>query len=193
MMPALKGFMAKHPNLSVDFRFSDSIVDLVEGGFDVAIHNAALKDSTLVARKLAVDKRLLCASPEYIRKFGEPKHPSELNEHRCIILHGLENWQFSSADGPINIKPKGYFKSDNGEAVREASASGIGITINSAWSAYKHLNKGELVTILKDYPLITETSIWAVYPSSRLLAPKVRAFIEYFSDYYGDPPIGKVI
>lgn len=188
LMPALKGFMDKHPNLSVDFRFSDSIVDLVEGGFDIAIRNAALKDSTLVARKLAPDNRLLCASPSYIEKFGEPKSPLELNQHRCVILHGLENWLFQSDSGPISTRPKGYFKSDNGEAVREACASGIGLTINATWSAYKQLKTGDLVQVLKDYPLISETAIWAVYPSSRLLAPKVRAFIDYFSDYYGDPP-----
>ncbi len=86
------------------------------------------------------------------------------------------------------IKAKGNFRTDNGDAVRAACISGLGITISSTWSVYKHLKSGELIEILKNTPLVNNTAIWAVYPSSRLLAPKVRAFIDYFADYYGEPP-----
>ena len=72
--------------------------------------------------------------------------------------------------------------------IRDACVNGLGITVNSSWSAYQELNSGKLVHILKDFPLISNTDIWAVYPSSRLLAPKVRAFIDYFSSYFGDCP-----
>lgn len=179
--------MARYPELTVDCRFSDSIVDMVEGGFDVAIRNAELKDSTLIARKLAQDKRILCASPDYIAAFGEPRTPQDLKDHNCIHLSGLENWIFNTPEGTMNIRTKGTFRSDNGDAIRDACVNGIGITINSLWSAYKELARGELVHILPDYPLVSESAIWAVYPSSRLLAPKVRAFIDYFSEYYGSP------
>jgi len=100
----------------------------------------------------------------------------------------LENWAFYSPRGKINIKAKGRFRTDNGEAVRDACLNGLGITINSTWSVYQHLEQGTLVQILKDFPLVSDTAIWAVYPSSRLLAPKVRAFIDYFSQYFGDTP-----
>ncbi|MBY5946055.1 LysR family transcriptional regulator [Photobacterium rosenbergii] len=188
LIPALKGFLARYPDLTVDFRFSDTIVDMVEGGFDIAIRDAELQDSTLIARKLAPDNRIICASPEYLEAHGEPKIPHELNDHQCVNLAGLTTWVFDSKDGPISVKTKGSFRTDNGDAMRDACTDGLGIAINSTWSVYKQLERGELVQILKDFPLVSDTAIWAVYPSSRLLAPKVRAFIDYFNDYYGSPP-----
>lgn len=188
LVPQLNQFLQRFPQISVDLRLSDSIVDLVEGGFDIAIRNAALKDSTLVARKLATDRRLLMASPEYLAAHGEPKSPQDLVNHNCIQLLGLDTWQFEAADGVVSIKAHGNVRTDNGEALRDACVAGIGITINSTWSAYQHLQQGTLVPILSDYPLLSETAIWAVYPSTRMLAPKVRAFIDYFANCFGDSP-----
>ena len=188
LMPAIKDFLVRYPELTMDIRFSDSIVDLVEGGFDIAIRNAELKDSSLIARKLAPDKRIVCASPGYLAKFGEPTTPDELRNHHCIHLMGLESWAFDTPGGQLSVKTRGRFRTDNGEAVRDACVDGLGITINSTWSAYRHLQRGELVQILRDFPLVSDTAIWAVYPSSRLLAPKVRAFIDYFVDYFGSAP-----
>lgn len=188
VLPALADFMERYPEIKIDLKLSDTIVDLVEGGFDIAIRISQLKDSSLIAKKLADDKRILCASPNYIKKYGEPSNPEELNQHQCISLIGLEDWSFETAKGPVNFKAKGKFRTDNGEAVRDASISGIGITIGSKWSVYKQIQSGELVHIMPEHPLISETAIWAVYPSSRLLAPKVRAFIDYFSDYFGETP-----
>ncbi len=188
LMPNIKGFMQAYPNLNIDCRFSDSIVDLVEGGFDIAIRNAELRSSSLIAKKLAPDKRILCAAPSYIAEFGEPQSPQELQLHQCLILNGLDNWQFEAPDGIQTIHAKGRFRTDNGEAVRDACAQGLGITINSTWSAYEFLQRGELVHVLKDYPLASGTAIWAVYPSSRQLAPKVRAFIDFFAQTFNGEP-----
>tara|TARA_R110002167_G_scaffold5229_4_gene24456 strand:- start:1601 stop:2491 length:891 start_codon:yes stop_codon:yes gene_type:complete len=188
ILPALTNFLTLYPELNVDLKLSDTIVDLVEGGFDIAIRNSQLKDSSLIARKLAADNRILCASPSYLQKHAEPATPQELNSHQCITLMGLDDWAFQTPKGQVNIKAKGNFRTDNGEAVRDACINGLGITINSRWSIYKHLKNGELIQILKDYPLVSDTAIWAVYPSSRLLAPKVRAFIDYFTDQFGDAP-----
>lgn len=188
LVPALKGFMAAYPELTVDFRFSDSIIDMVEGGFDVAIRLAELKDSTLVARKLAPDRRIIVASPEYLEKHGTPKTPQELADHKCVTLIGLENWVFEAEEGQYAFRASGSFRTDNGDAMRDACIDGLGVSINSIWSVYKQLQAGELVEILEDYPLVMNASIWAVYPSSRLIAPKVRAFIDYFAEYYGQPP-----
>lgn len=188
LVPALKDFLLRYPDLHVDFRLSDTMVDLVEGGFDIAIRNAELSDSTLVARKLAADKRIVVASPDYLEQFGEPDSPNDLLSHQCIHLSGLENWLFDSAKGPLTIKNQACFRTDNGEAVRDAAVAGLGITISSTWSVYQHIQRGELVQVLKAYPLLSETAIWAVYPSSRLLAPKVRAFIDFFAERYADTP-----
>ncbi len=188
LLPALKKFSQTYPQLKVDLKLSDTIVDLVEGGFDIAVRNSELKDSSLIARKLSNDRRVVCASPDYIEQFGEPRTPQELSKHNCITLMGLDNWAFHQGNNKINVKVKGNFRTDNGEAIRDACANGMGITINSTWSVYNLLARGELVELLEDYPLISKTSIWAVYPSSRQLAPKVRAFIDYFCDYFGEVP-----
>ncbi|MDO6426709.1 LysR family transcriptional regulator [Thalassotalea sp. 1_MG-2023] len=188
LLPALNDFFVRYPDLTVDLKLSDTIIDLVEGGFDIAIRNSALKDSSLIARKLANDNRVICASPDYLAKYGEPNSPKELINHHCITLMGLDNWVFQTESEHKNIKVKGKLRADNGEAVRDACINGLGITINSMWSAYQHLNNGKLVQILKDYPLVSNTAIWAVYPSSRQLAPKVRAFIDFFSAKFGDKP-----
>ncbi|MFD2166091.1 LysR family transcriptional regulator [Thalassotalea euphylliae] len=188
IIPALKGFVQANPELKVDLRQSDSMIDMVEGGFDIAIRNASLNDSNLVARKLAKDTRIICASPEYLKAFGEPKVPSDILQHDTINLIGIDHWDFETPSGIEKIKPKSTIRIDNGESIRDACINGNGLTICSIWCAYKALESGELVQVLKDFPLKSDTAIWAVYPSSRLLAPKVRAFIDYFVEYYGDNP-----
>ncbi len=188
LIPAMKEFMIRYPDLSVDCRFSDSIVDMVEGGFDIAIRVAALKDSRMIARKLAPDNRIICASPEYIEKFGCPATPHEINQHQVINLAGIDSWSFEDNSEIITIKTKSKLKADNGETVRDACVNGMGLTISSTWCSYEHIKRGELVPILENYPVYSESAIWAVYPSSRLLAPKVRVFIDYFADYFGNPP-----
>ncbi|NIY93545.1 LysR family transcriptional regulator [Vibrio diazotrophicus] len=187
LIPAMNGFMQRYPELNIEFRFSDSIIDMVEGGFDVAIRAAELKDSSLVARKLAPDRRIVVASPAYLNQFGAPEKPQDLVNHQCINLIGLDNWTFKTNEGIISVKTSGRLRCDNGDAMRDATTGGLGISINSIWSVYKQLKSGELVEILQDYPLAMDASIWAVYPSSRLIALKVRAFIDYFSEYYGQP------
>jgi len=188
IVPALASFMKLYPDLSLDLRLSDSILDVVEGGFDIAIRNSSLNDSSLVARKLASDTRVLCASPAFLEKYGEPESFSNLTDFNCVGLMGLEEWLFDTPTGRQSVKPKHIVRMDNGEAVRDACIAGLGITICSVWCAYEQLRSGELVQILKDEPLASDTAIWAVYPSSRLLAPKVRAFIDYFSEGFGDNP-----
>ena len=184
--------MEKHPQLKIDLRLSDSIVDMVEGGFDIAIRNAALNDSSLIARKLAGDTRIICAAPDYIAQHGEPLHPQDLLQHECINLSGTDSWLFVTADGQKRCKGKEVLRIDNGEAIRDACIAGIGLTICSHWIAYRELENGKLVQVLKNYPLVADTAIWAVYPSSRLLAPKVRAFIDYFSQYFGPHPYWEI-
>jgi len=188
VVPALQGFLSRYPDLSIDLRLTDTIVDLVEGGFDIAIRNADLKDSSLIARKLAPDRRIVCASPGYLETYGEPDSPADLQDHQCISLIGLEELVFDTPNGQVSVKTRGRLQTDHGEAVRDACVEGIGIAMSSTWSVYNHLRRKTLVQVLKDFPLVSETAVWAVYPSSRLLAPKVRVFIDYFAQCYGSPP-----
>ena len=188
LLPVLDNFLQRYPDLRVDLHLSDSIVDMVEGGFDIAIRDASLNDSTLIARKLATVNRIVCASPDYLVRYGEPLIPEDLLNHHCVNLMGLETWVFDTPDGPKSIKTKNRLRTDNGEAARDACVKSVGITLSSTWCSYQQLQRGDLVQILKDYTVVSNTAIWAVYPSSRLLAQKVRVFIDYFLDYFGDSP-----
>lgn len=188
IIPLLKRFCSEHPELTVDLRLTDTVVDLVEGGFDLAIRNSKLADSTFIARKLAPDNRIICASPDYIEAQGTPKSPQELERHRCINLGGLDTWVFASKAGPVSVKTRGCLKVDNGEAVRDACIEGLGVALTSTWCSFRALQNGSLVRILEDHPLATDSSIWAVYPSSHLLAPRVRVFIDYLVAEFGSPP-----
>ena len=192
IVPALAIFLKQYPDLSIDMHLSDRIVDIVEGGFDIAIRDAELKDSSYIARQLAPVKRIVCASPDYLKRHGTPQTPEDLNNHFCVTLMGLDTWSFENADKsvnePISMPVKSRFRTDNGEAARDACVSGLGITLCSTWCCYQEMKQGALVEILGDYPLSAQTAIWAVYPSSRLIAPKVRAFIDFMRSYYGDEP-----
>ncbi len=188
VVPALETFMQRYPDLHVDMHLSDNVTDMVEGGFDIAIRDAWLQDSTFVARKLAPVNRIVCASPEYLAKHGEPLTPDALKHHQCVNLMGLETWVFETPDGITSVKTNNRLRLDHGEAVRDASVNGLGIMVSSTWCCYQQVQRGALIPILTQYPLVSNTAIWAVYPSSRLLAPKVRVFIDYLSECFGDSP-----
>lgn len=188
LIPAIPEFLEQYPKLNIDFRFSDSILDVVEGGFDVAIRDAELKDSNLHAKKLAEDKRIIVASKNYIQKYGKPETPADLKNHKIVNLTGLEVWDFKAGQSITSIKTPNYLRMDNGEAVRDACIQGCGITLTATWCSYPYLKSGELVQILQDYPLATDCALWAVYPSNRLLAPKVRAFIDFLAERFSGTP-----
>lgn len=188
LLPALNEFLQAYPDLKVDLHLSDRVMDMVEGGFDIAIRDASLQDSSLIARKLAPVQRIVCASPAYIAQHGEPLQPEDLANHHCVNFIGLETWEFETPSGPKSIKTNNIIRTDDGEAARNACVNGLGITLCSTWCCYQQVQSGELIPILKDYPLLSDTAIWAVYPSSRLLAPKVRVFIDFFAERFSDCP-----
>ena len=188
LVPAINEFLKQYPKLNIDFRFSDSILDVVEGGFDVAIRDAELKDSNLHAKKLADDKRIIVASKSYIEKNDAPQTPADLKNHKIVNLNGLEVWDFKGSHGTISIKTPNHLRMDNGEAVRDACIQGCGLTLTATWCSYPYLENGELVQVLHDYPLATDCALWAVYPTNRLLAPKVRAFIDYLAERFSGTP-----
>ncbi len=188
LIPALNAFLTRYPKLSVDLHLSDKVSDMVEGGFDLAIRDAELKDSTLIARKIAPVTRILCASPNYLQQHPAPQTPEDLENHNCVSLIGLDTLMFNTRSGTTSIKTHNRLRTDSGESARDASVHGMGITLSSTWCCYEQIKSGELVQVLEDYPLISNTAIWAVYPSSRLLAPKVRVFIDFIVERFGNTP-----
>ncbi|WP_175871117.1 LysR family transcriptional regulator [Burkholderia sp. BCC0397] len=186
--PVIPVFLRRYPSVSLDLRLSDEIVDLVDDGYDVAIRLGALKDSTLVARKLATNRRVLCCSPAYLAERGTPRHPADLTQHECVILGDQRDWSFATPQGPLTVRVGGRLVASNGEAIREALVDGFGIAIKSTWDVGPLLASGTLVTVLDDYPFADDVAIWAVYPSRAHVPLKTLAFIAFLAEHFGDPP-----
>ena len=185
IVPALAAFRERHPLVSLDLRLSDEVLDVVEGAYDLIIRNAALSDSTLVARKLAADERILVASPTYLKQHGTPGSPDALLSHRCIVLSGHNKWRFETGQVRV-VQP--VIDVNDGEAMRGLIEGDNGIGIQSRWIASEHLRDGRLVHVLPDHPLTTESAIWALYPSNRIVSPKVRAMIDFLLDQFQPVP-----
>jgi DNA-binding transcriptional LysR family regulator len=192
LSPLLPEFLALHPRVKLSINLTDQMVDLVSAGFDMAIRIGALDDSTLVARKLAVNHRVLCASPDYVSCHGAPRTPQELTEHECVLLVGTQGrqdvWRFGDgAGGEIAVRVRGHMETNYGELVRDAVVAGLGIAVHSSWHVCNDLREGRLVQVLADYP-IADSGIYAVMPQRRLVPPRVRAFGDFLAERFADPP-----
>lgn len=190
--PLLPAFLARHPKLRLSVHLSDNVVDLVSEGFDLAIRIGALEDSRLVARLIAPNRRVLCASPDYLRRRGEPRTPDALAGHDCLLLVGSSGrqdvWRFGTpAGGEVAVRVQGRFESNYGEVLRDASLAGEGIVIHSLWHVADDLRAGRLRVLLPDHPLAT-TAISAVMPQRRLVPPRVRAFTDFLLEQFGGHP-----
>ena len=181
-------FLRRYPGVSLDLHLSDEVVELVDKGLDLAVRLGALADSTLVARKLATNRRVLCASPAYLERFGIPRHPLDLAQHECVVLSDQRNWAFVTPAGVVDVRVSGRLVTDNGEVIRDALVAGFGIGVKSTWSVAPFLHSGELVSVLDNYPLAETVAIWAVYPSRAFVPPKTTAFIDFLIGHFGDPP-----
>lgn len=183
VVPRLQEFLHRHPRVRVDLLMSDSFVNLVEDGIDVAIRIGALGDSALVARRLGHSPRLTVATPGYFKAHGVPQHPNDLLQHNCIVYSFLatnNEWHFRGAEGEVAVRVNGNIRVNNSEAVRELVLGGAGIAVAPAWLIGRELATGKLRPVLQDFTP-TPLEIAAVYPSARHLAPKTRAFIDYIA------------
>ena len=192
LSPLLTEFMALHPQLRVSVDLTDQVVDLVNDGFDLAIRIGALADSTLVAKRLAANQRVLVASPDYLARCGAPDTPKDLAEHDCLILTGAQgrqdHWVLGDGrGGEVRVRVHGRLESNLGELLRDAAVAGEGIAVHSRWHIADDLKAGRLVTVLPDYPL-SPTGIWAVMPQRRLLPPRVSRFVDFMAERLGDSP-----
>ena len=190
--PLLPKFLARHPKLRLSVHLSDQVVDLVSEGFDLAIRLGAMEESQLVARRIAANRRVLCASPDYLRRRGQLKVPRDLQDHECLLLFGSSGrqdvWRLHDAQGKeMPVRVQGRFESNLGELLRDASVAGEGIAIHSLWHVADDLRTGRLQVVLPDFPLAT-TAISAVMPQRRQVPPRVRAFVDFLVEEFGDNP-----
>ncbi|MEK1892676.1 MAG: LysR family transcriptional regulator [Rhizobium sp.] len=186
--PHLKSFMDMHPGLAIHLVLSDEFTDIVGEGFDLAIRIAELTDSSLVARRLAPVRRLLCASPDYLAANGTPQTIEDLKQHRCLPAHNNDAWRLEGPEGLLSLRPEGMLVTNSSEVVREAVISGLGIALRSTWDISRELKDGRLVHILTGYEGSRNVALSAVYPSRQFLPAKVRLFIDYLAEVYGPVP-----
>jgi len=186
--PRLKGFLDIYPDLRLLVDLNDDYVDLVAGSFDLAVRIGTLPDSSLVARRLAPNKRVLCASPEYLEKHGEPHELAELHQHRLLTAGPQLIWRLEGPEGLVTFKPQSVLQTNSSEVVREAVISGMGIGFRSTWDVGHELARGVLKRILPAYSGASDVAIYAVYAGRRLVPAKVRAFVDYLVGIFGPEP-----
>lgn len=184
---AMMQFLLQYPDVTLDLRLEDRFVDLVEEGFDLAVRVTQMDDSSLIARKIAPFRSVLCATPEAIEKFGAPQVPADLLSRPCIIdtNHRFkQNWIFYDKGERLSVAVKGPLEVNSAAAAREAALCGLGFLRTPLFFVNEDLRKGNLVTLLDEFeePM---RGIYAVYPHRRHLSGKVRALVDFLVAWYG--------
>ena len=189
--PRMPRLLERYPEIAVELRMSDTSSDLVAEGLDLAIRTSPVQESSLVSRKIGSFQRVAVASAPCIEAYGEPMHPSELGRMPCIIFTGAQHpndWTFQRGKDEVTVQVGGRFRTDNGEAVREAALAGIGFAVLPTWFFGEELTSGRLRLVLREWQP-PSSPISAVYPSRRNLAPRTRAVIDFLVDEYRLDPV----
>ena len=190
--PLLPEFLSRHPRLRLHIDLTDQMRDLVSEGLDLAIRIGTLKSSELIATRLASNRRVLCASPDYLRRHGTPKKPEDLTKHECLLMavsrDASDTWQLRDATGKeTRVRVSSRLRSNLGEVIRDAALGGLGISLHSTWHVCEDLRAGRLKLVLPDYQL-PESGIYAIMPQRRLVLPRVRAFVDFLAQQFGETP-----
>ncbi|MEH6630899.1 MAG: LysR family transcriptional regulator [Halopseudomonas aestusnigri] len=188
ILPYLNEFTQLYPKVKLEMNFSDTIVDLIGEGFDLAIRAAMLPDSSLRARKLGGNPRVLCASPDYLERNGVPNCPDDLAHHNCIGLSFMPNWYFKGPKGEITRSVRSSITGDTGDYAYDAALHGLGLTVKSVAHVWEDLRDGKLIEVMKEYPVARTGDIWAVYPPGNYTLPKITVLINFLREKYGSPP-----
>jgi DNA-binding transcriptional LysR family regulator len=191
--PAMPDFLGRYPRLSVQLVLNDRVVDLVEESYDVALRMTSAPASSVVARRLAPIRWVVCASPQYLKHHRAPRAPKELAEHNCLFPSFLEpsrEWCFKSETGDVSVRVTGNFTVSNSEALREAALGGLGVALLPTFAIGRDIQEGTLKALLPGYvPYgFFGSHVYAVYLPTRYLSPKVRAFVDFFVARFGPEP-----
>lgn len=189
--PLLVEFQSLHPDVNFVAHLSDEVVDLVKGGYDLAIRIGHLKDSSLVARRIASNRRVLVASPSYLAQRGMPEHPDDLATHDGLLMTDADGkrdaWKLLIPDGDsVRVKINSKIESNFGELLRDAAVYGRGISQQSIWHVADDLNAGRLQIILPEYS-VPESFIHAVTPTRLMQTPRIKAFIDFLLEKFAEP------
>jgi len=179
-------FKALHPKVTLDVTLADRVVDIVDEGFDLAIRIATLPNSNLISRKLSSTRMVLCASPQYLRAAGVPKHPHELAEHSVLAYSywsARDEWAFEGPDGPVSVTTHPCIRSNNGDICRAGALQHQGIILQPTFIVGGDLASGRLVEVLPRYQA-GSLDIYAMYGSRKHVSPKVRLLIDLLVDWF---------
>lgn len=182
------GLLRLHPTLRLDVTLSDRLVDIVEEGYDMAIRIAHLPDSSLVYRKIASTRTVLCAAPDYLARHGTPQHPDDIRSHLVLgysYAAARDEWQFDGPDGIVSVRTRARMHANNGDTCVAAALDGIGMTLQPTFMLSQHIRSGRLVPLLPQYRS-AEMGIYAVYSSRIHLPVKVRATIDFLVQSFAD-------
>ena len=189
LAPVWAAFKARHPQVSFDVTLSDRVVDIVEEGFDLAIRITQLQNSSLITRRLASTRMVLCASPTYLARQGTPVHPSELVQHHILAYSywsSRDEWAFDGPDGVVVVKTTPCLRSNNGDTCRAVALAHEGIILQPSFMVGADLAAGTLVELCPGYRAL-EMGIHAVYSSRKHVAPKVRLLIDFLVEHFAEP------
>ncbi|MGE0205547.1 MAG: LysR family transcriptional regulator [Hyphomicrobiaceae bacterium] len=186
--PYLSQFLARYPEIEMEFHLTDNNVDIIREGFDVAVRIGELKDSSLVARKLAPNRRVICAAPAYLERYGTPNTLADLEHLNCLSAGAQDVWRLDGPEGPLQLRVKGNIRSNSSEFIREAIMAGLGVGLRSTWDVGPELMTGELKAVLPDYVGSSNVSVYAVYPCREFMPAKVNVFIDFLAELYGPEP-----
>ncbi|MBB3955593.1 LysR family transcriptional regulator [Novosphingobium sediminicola] len=200
IVPFLPRFMAEHPGVELDLLMSDEVINLVERRVDVAIRLGALDSSSLIARRLAPHRRIVCASPAYLAQRGTPATPADLADHACLTFaftDGERRWRLTKGERVEQIRVKGPLRANQAEALKEAALAGFGVVMLPTWLAGEEIAQGSLRPLLNGWQADIgragaapsgESGIHALYLPDRRGSPKVRAFVDFLAERFGNPP-----
>lgn len=192
--PYIPAFLERYPDLELDLVMSDAVTNLVEANVDLAVRIGAADDLNLVARKLAPHRRIVCASPGYLEKYGTPTSPAEIADHRCLAFsYGSRHrlWRFRRHGKIEEVRIRGPLRANNAEVLYAAALQSAGLLLMATWLVADAIRQGHLVAVLPDYeasPGPLDVDIFAMFPPGRRTSLKVRCFIDFLQSQFGSPP-----
>ena len=186
LAPAISALARQFPQLEIQVELLDRPVDLVEEGFQLDIRIGQVRERNVITRRIARNRRVLCAAPAYLERFGQPQRLDDLKAHRCIAIRERDQdfgrWELTGPAGQVAIKVSGPLSANNGEIVRQWAIDGHGIILRSGWDIRREIESGSLLPVLPEY--FQPADVWAVYPSRLSASAKVKVCVEFLEDWF---------